>query len=283
MKSWPTLILAIAAAVCLVPVTLLAGAGEDRFEQGQALLAEADFEGAMQAFADAARSDRGNSSYMQHYAMTRQVILLRRQLDEERDDARWEYMARGLHSFYAARGLQGELLQLDQRMHDRLGTATSAVTLAETQLAHGMLAEATETVAKLPADRQTASSRALHGIALARQGKVEQAQQIAATIPADDLNGPGALLRAARLHAAAGSAEQAIAMLTRCFESVAPSQLDAYKQHAKGSPDFHKLVETPAFTVALQTESKVKESSCSGGTRCSTCPMRGKCSGSRGN
>jgi hypothetical protein len=242
------------------------------------LLAKADFRGALAAFARAARADRDNSEYLQHYAMVRQVILLRRQLADETDAARWEYIARGLHNFYVEHGLLGEALALDRKIHARLDNATSALMLADTQLALDMDSQAAQTLAALPSAEQTAATESLHGLALARQGRLDDAMKIAATLELPAEAGPGTTYRAARLSAAVGNDEQALKLLARSFESVAPSRLDAFKASARQVPEFAGLASTPAFEQVMQTESKVAESKCSGGSRCAGCPMRGNCS-----
>ena len=268
----------VLVSLCVFPPAASGETPQQAFSSGETLLANADFKGALAAFARAARADRDNQEYLQHYAMVRRVILLRGQLDAERDVARWEYIARGLHAFYVGQRLYGEALALDRKIHARLKNASSAVLLAETQLAMDQNAEAAETLASLPPAEQTPSTRSLHGLALARQGKLDEARQIAAGVQPSTDAGPGMIYRAARLHAAVGSDEQALGLLTRCFEAVAPSRLEDFKAHAKLSPEFGGLASTPAFAAVMKTESTVAESKCSGGSRCSGCPMRGKCS-----
>ena len=116
---------------------------------------------------------------------------------------------------------------------------------------------------------------------MARQGKTDEARQIAKAIELGTDSGPGMTYSLARLQAALGNTDEAIGLLKRCFESIAPSQLDGYKQHAKLSPEFSKLVSTAGFAQVLETKSKVAESPCSGGSRCSNCPMRGNCPSSQ--
>jgi len=168
-------------------------------------------------------------------------------------------------------------------MHAKLNTASSAKTLAETQLALNLNDKAAETLASLDEARQTPATRALHGLALARQGKTDDARQIAESIKLTDDAGPGMLYSVARLNAAAGNSDQALILLTKCFESLAPSRLPGFKDHARKTPEFASLASTNAFDTVMLTESKVPESKCSGGTSCANCPMRGKCSGSQGN
>ena len=118
---------------------------------------------------------------------------------------------------------------------------------------------------------------------MARQGELEQARQIAAGIELAGDAGPGPVYSVARLNAAVGNDAEALSLLTRCFESLAPSRLPGFKGHAQKTPEFASLVSTAAFQQVLRAESKVAESACSGGSGCATCPMRGKCGGSEGH
>ncbi len=138
-------------------------------------------------------------------------------------------------------------------------------------------AEATAVLGGLASGKHDSTTRAIQGLALARQGKVDEAKQVAQTVRLTSDAGPGAVYAAARCYAAIGNAEQACQMLVRCFESSPPSRLEGFKQHAKTSPEFAALASQAGFAAALQTESRVPESKCSGGSSCASCPMRGKC------
>ncbi len=249
----------------------------DVFRAGETQLASGDLQGALQQFAKAARADQANQDYRQHYAMVRQVLTMRDSLPKEKDAAQWEYMARALHTFYISNGLYRDALAIDQQMHAKLNTASSAVLLAETQLAMNKPGEAAEVLAGLAADKHDSTTLAIRSLALARQGKVDEAKQVAQSIQVAGDAGPGAVYATARCYAAVGNTEQACQMLVRCFESSPPSRLEGFKQHAKTSPEFAGLTSNAGFAAALQTESKVSESKCSGGSSCANCPMRGKC------
>ena len=271
------LIFVLTTAVSLLPEAARADSARQAFVEGKALMAKADFDGALRSFAMAARADLDNREYLQQYAIVRRIIALRGELDTERDASRWEYIARGLHAFYASQGIYTEALALDSEIHARLNTASSAAMLAETQLAMDLNAEAAEVLSALDAAKQTTATRALHALAIARQGKIEQAGRIAEEISLPEDAEAGITYCVARLHAAIGNGVDAIDLLTRCFESVAPSRLKSFKGHVRQSPDFADLVSTSAFAEVLRTESKVPESGCSSGARCAGCPMRGKC------
>jgi hypothetical protein len=279
MRKWIAWSVGVAVVLTALSSSVQAESAKQAYASGKQLLAAADFQGALRAFANAARQEQTNQEYVQSYALVRRVIALRQHLDVERDAAKWEYIARGLHSFYVAEGLLEEALAVDMKMHAKLNTAASAKTLAETQLALDRNDEAAATLAALPAASQTPDTRALHGLALARQGDIEQARRIAADIALGDDAGPGVVYSVSRLQAAVGNDEQALALLTRCFESLAPSRLPGFKDHAKKTPEFAALVSTAAFNQVLLAESKIAESKCSGGSRCATCPMRGNCGG----
>ena len=278
MKRWSIVWLGVlVAAVLTQPAAVRAESARQAYEDGEALLADADFNGAMKAFATAARADRNTPEYYQHYSLVRQVIALRKRLDTERDSARWQRTARSLHAFYVGNGIYSEALPLDKKIHARLDTAASAVTLAETQLAMDLNAEASAVLEALDADKATAASRALLGVALARNGKAEEARRLAKAIELPKQAGPGMLYSVARLHGEIGNADKALDLLKRAFESIVPSRLEGFKNHARESREFAALASTAAFTKVLETKSKVAESKCSGGKSCAGCPMRGKC------
>jgi hypothetical protein len=163
-------------------------------------------------------------------------------------------------------------------MHAKLHTASSALLVAETQLAMNKPAEAAAVLGGLAADKHDSTTRSIHGLALARQGQVDEAKQVAQSVQLAGDAGPGAIYAAARCQAAIGNADRASQLLVRCFESSPPSRLEGFKQHAKTSPEFAALASNAGFVAALQTQSKVSESQCSGGSSCASCPMRGKCS-----
>ena len=274
-NCWTVLVALVLAGA---PAMAAERSAEDAAHQGDQLLAAGDFTGAMKAYATAARTDRSNGRYLQQYVMTRRVVELRTRLDAEKDGRKWEATARALHAFYVNNDIHQEALKLGTVLHERLGSASSARWLAESQLALGKNAEAAETLSALDPTIATPSTQALYGVALAREGKTEQAREIAELIELPDAAGAGMLLCAARLQAATGQTDRAAQLLTRSFQSTPPSRLPLVKQRVRSMADFSELDENDALARAMKTVSKVSESSCSGGSKCATCPSRGGCS-----
>jgi len=262
---------------CLAPMTSNAQSAADSFAQGKALQAEGQLQPALAAFAAAARADRTNQEYFQQYMTLRQIIELRNRLASERDPKGWRNTANALHSYYFSQAMYPMALELSQQMQAYLKDAQSAVVVAETALAMNKNDVAAQAISALDESQLTPDARALLGVALARQGKSEDAKKIARTIEVSPETGIGTLFSVARLQAASGDGTTAVATLVKCFESTPPSRLETFKQYAQQCSDFASLAGKPAFQQALKTESKIPESKCSGGSSCAGCPMRGKC------
>ena len=268
----------LVGCVVSVAVPALAEPAAEAFAAGEALLAKADFKGALEAFRTAAKTDPENREYAQQYAMLRQVIRMRRDCPKEQDAERWLKMAAALRTFYHDHHLCAEALPLDQERHRRHRSAESAVLLAETQLASGMHSEAVELLSGLTKEQTSPRTRVLHGLALARQGQIDEAKMLAEEAGrATDEAEPHYFYDLARLQALVGDSKGAFQALIRSFELTPPSQLDAFKVEVQGCKDFNALVSTADFAEALETPSKVKESECSKGPGCGDCPMRAKC------
>jgi hypothetical protein len=277
MQTKRTVICLVTATILAISTIAYAETAAESFAKGEKSLAKGDFGTALQFYTVAARADRSNPEYTQHYAMLRRIVDLRSRLDTETRPQQWEYMARALRAFYVNERIYSELVKLDQAIHKRLDSAESAAMLAETQLAMDQNANAVETLSALEPSKATVMTQLLLGIAMVRTGKADEARQLAEKVDLPKDSGPSVIYTAARLRAATGDSARARELLNACFEAVLPSQLDGFKSHAKTCPEFAVIVSTPEFTGVMKTESKVPESKCSGGKSCAGCPMSGKC------
>jgi len=246
--------------------------------EGQARLAEADFAGALTAFKAAAKSDRENAEYTQDYAVLRQIMRLRESLPKEQDAERWFQGAAALTAFYHQHGLYAESLSLDEERYRRDPSTESAILLARTQLALGSNSLAAASLGALPKEHQTVQARVLLGLALARDGRTDEAKLLAADpgkVEADA--GAQSFYELACVWALVARPQEALRSLTRSIELTPPSQVDDLKGRIKRCPDLQALSQTSEFAEVMKTASKVQESPCSGGTGCSKCPKREKC------
>ena len=258
-----------------------ADSAAEAYARGNALLQKGEYQQSLSALGEAARAQRDNREYAARYMMVRRIVQLQNRLDTETDATRWTYVAKALESFYRTERMYDQSLALSQKKYDRLKDAASAAALAETQLAMHMPAEALATLESLDDAKATPATKSLKAIALARVGKAEDAKKVADSVELSEQAGPGVLYSAARMYAATGAPERAVATLRRCLEQVSPSGLPAFRDHAKTCTDFAELASTAPFLAVLDTKSKVSESKCSGGTSCAGCPMRGNCPSSQ--
>ena len=243
------------------------------FADGQALLARADFNGAMEAFKAATKAEPENSDYFQEYSLLRRVLNLRTQLKDEEDQETWQKMSRALFNYYFSHKINNEALTVAQSLHAKVGTGETAALLAAAQLELGQNEAAATLLAGLATDQGTLQTTILHGIALARLGKLDQAKTLAGTVEIPkDCDGQ-VCFDAARLHAWVGNTDQALSLLKCAFECTPPNQLDAVKADAKASKDLSKLTTDAGFAQVLETKSKVA----AGG--CGKCPNKAACAG----
>jgi tetratricopeptide (TPR) repeat protein len=266
-----------ALVVVAVPVLATAADPQESYSQGLALVEQGNLRDALYALADALRADRANKEYERKFMLVRQAVMYQNALAEEQNEQQWLQIAQALRSFYVGQGVHAQALKLDQQIHQREHSPGSAIQLAESQLALGMNAAAEKTLTDLETGRTAPAVQALQAIAMARQNKLDQARQIVAGIDAAANNDPGTLYCVSRAAAVVGNGDDALAVLTRCFQATPPSRLAALKSHAEKMPDFASLASLPGFSQAMQTESKIVESACSGGSSCAGCPMRGQC------
>ena len=270
------------AIVIVCSTAAWGGPAEDADAQAQTLLKKADFDGAMRAFAAAAKDDPQNQQYRRSFAMVRQVIAMRDRLEKEQDPKRWEYIARALMNYYTNERIYPAALELGEKMHTKLQTTFSARMLAETQLAMDRASEAEKMLAALDPQKANVATKSLYGLALIQNGKTAEAKKVADSLVVPDNTGPRALYCAARLQAAVGNSQQAVELLRRAMENIPPSLQDGYRSHARGCDDFAGVSQSDAFAKALAVESKIAESKCSGGGKCAGCPNRGKCAKAAG-
>jgi tetratricopeptide (TPR) repeat protein len=246
-------------------------------EKAAALLAEADFKGAAAVYAQAAKDEPDNTTYRQHLALIQRVIKLRTQYPAMEAGPKKAQLSIALRSFYHDYDIFTEALKLDEARHAEMNNAESAVLLAETLLEMQRHADAQALLERLPDEQHSARSRALLGIALARGGHLEQASAMITSITLPKKDDPKLFFELACLHGLLDDQKQAAAMLTRSFQTTLPSQLDKARHRAAQRSDLEGLIASDAWAVVMKTESKVAESSCSGGSSCAGCPSRSSC------
>ncbi|UCD74826.1 MAG: hypothetical protein JSV91_13695 [Phycisphaerales bacterium] len=247
------------------------------FKRSGALLEQAKFDEALKSYAAAAKADPENQAYRQQYAMLRQVQKLRDYYPSVTDPETRAEMAAAIRSFCYDNQAYTAALELDEQRHAELDSAESAAMLAETRLALNMNREAVAVRSELGKDGQTMRTKVLLAIGLAREGLTEQARALAGTIGKPEKDDPGLYLELACMHSLLDDTAAASDMLRKSFENTLPSRLEKARMKAANCADLKALAAAGEMTELLAVESKVNESSCSSGTSCANCPVRGNC------
>lgn len=256
------------------------GTGAKAYEQGSALLAKGDLEGALAAFAEALKAPGAKPEYRTTFLRVRAVLKMQSAIAGERDREKWWKMAARLRNFYYNLRLYEKLLGLAREMHERKPSASTATLVADALLILDRNAEAEKTLAGVEPSKLSQQGRVLLGVAKARQkAKIDEAKTILDGLDVTGNLSPRFLLDVARLEVLCGDIDGAMATLTTAFEKTSPKGIKGFKAFAKSAPDFSR-VPAERFLKVLETESKVTASSCSGGSSCGSCPKRGSC-GSR--
>lgn len=250
----------------------------DLFVKGGALLQGGDIEGAMNAYMAAAKAEPGNKEYADKAMLIRRVVAIRRYVASSEVSPKWEKMVLSLHSFYLRNRIHEEALALDRITHEKLKSALSASLLVETLLEMGRDAEALAVLKSLDKKSLDLQNRLYLGIALARLDRVDEAHDLRKRLRVPENSGAGILYDVARFDSLLGRRTEAVETLRLCFEKTPPSNLALVKGFVKECADFKPLLASPEFAKVLKTQSKIKESDCSGGTSCGTCPKKSGCS-----
>lgn len=267
-------------ALFLTAATVVAGQPEKAaklYADGKTLLANGDFDGALAAFEAAAKADPDELNHGVRAAILKRVIMMRKSLSTLEDGPKWLPTVQALHAYYMDNHVYSEALAIGEKLHARQASEASAILLARTHLAMKDNAAATRVINGVTPPADSPEAHVLLGVALARQGELSEARLHADKAALTDPPDARLLFDLARLHTLLGNPGEAQRTLIACFENTPPSRLSAVKADATDNVDLIALRNTADFAAALETTSKVPESSCSSGASCDSCPSRSSC------
>lgn len=257
-------------------------AGDASYQAAQDQIKQGELRQALTTLKQAVDAEPQNKQYAQEFMLLRQIIAMQQQLDREKNPAKWNGYAQRLRTYYDQNGADGMLLDLDRKIYAKTPSISNAGMLAESLMATENDGEALQLLSGISNNSRSALSNVLFGLALHRNGKTDEATTIASTYVTPQAKKPltpPILVRLARLEAALGKKDAAIASLKQAFEQTPPGAQTAMRERCKTVDEFAELQNDDEFKVALNATSKVTESACSGGSSCGTCPMRSKCQG----
>lgn len=269
---------------CFLGFTAMAGEGvatdpAAMYAEGKALLEKGDLMPAYKALVAAAQAAPDNAQYKKDALGLKRALSIRKYLEMNKPDAKWTKLAVSLHVYFLRNNVYSEALANGRMVHEKLGNAESAAILAEVLLEMDKNAEAVQMLRALDKKHVNNETQVCLGIALAREGKTDEAKRVAAEWPAPEKAGVGVLLDYARLDVLLDRQATALQTMTACMEMAPASQQELIKKYVAECKDFAPILAHADFAKVMATKSKITESGCSGGSSCGSCPSRGSCDG----
>ncbi|AQQ71073.1 Flp pilus assembly protein TadD [Limihaloglobus sulfuriphilus] len=253
------------------------GEAEDNYAQGTEQMKQGDFDGAMKSFASAAKLDREQTKYREMYSLVRRIIKTRNVMETEANLAKWKQYAAGLRNFYYSYRLWDQAYELDKELFAKESTDENRLMLVESMVAAGKNKEALAELDKLAEEKVDNEAKLYRAMALGSSGEKDAAAAILKDIKIADDAPNGMKYYASRANMVIGDKEHAYEYLKKTLEGVPPSAIENFRLTVKSAPEFAQVTDSEEFTAVLNTESKISESSCSGGGDCGSCRLSSSC------
>jgi tetratricopeptide (TPR) repeat protein len=273
----------VVAVLVLLAAPVLAGA-EDAAKlaaEGETLLAEGNLKEAYRRYAAAAKADPANDEIRQQALLLRRILVLRTHVARAEPSPAWERQVASLHYWYLHHGLVEMAVEGDRAAHAKAKSAGTAFLLADALLRAERAEEVESVLGAIPDEDLPGPHRLMLAIAQARLGKKDAARRSVEKSEVPEEPGPGSRLLLARIHVLLGETDAGLAQIEAVLEQTPPSRRDAVLADVRANPDLASLAGTKPFEEVLATPSKVKESDCSSGSDCGSCPSRSKCGGGK--
>lgn len=239
-----------------------------------------DYKAALTAYATAARANPTQMYYRNQFALLRNVTKMQKALATEPVAEKWQGYAEAVRNYLYGKGFYQAALVVDTAAYEKFSDVSSGSKKLETLLMLSKNDEAAALAQGLEATETSTRLATLKPVALACSGKVEQAVAAIEPLTINANKDPYALFDLARISQAAGKQDEAYSYLKLFLEHTVPSEMGMSRNMIDLCKDFSGLHDQEAYATVLATESKVEQSSCSGGSSCSSCSLKGKCSSS---
>jgi len=243
-----------------------------------------NYQAAVTAYAQAARTHPTDAYYRDQFALMRSVAKLQAALAGEPVAEKWRVSAEAVRAYLYSRGFYQAALAVDQAAYERFKDLPSAARKLESLLLAGQDSQAqsfVQSLGQIAADAAPARWPTLCAVALARSGKTAEALAAVADVKVNPQENLTSLFDLARVFKAAGKTDDAMYALRLFLEHTVPTEMATSQSMITLCADFKDLQGQEQFKTVLATQSKVAQSGCTGGSNCSTCALKGKCATSK--
>ncbi len=254
--------------------------------QALELVEKDDFDSALKLFAGYARSNTENSYYKDQYSILRRVIKMKKLIDSalaaadhngQTQEKLKEY-AQAIRAYYYEKGYYTQAVKLDNQILELNYSAQSVANYLESLVIinDNVLADQLS-AANIGSEETGVDFKIMQALLDARNGYSDKA---VATIDSMKFSAelyPRCLVYCAAIYKIAGQDNNACSSIVKALENTAPTQMSTTRILIEKLSDLDSIRTTEQYVSALQTESKVYQSGCTGGSSCNSCSLKGSC------
>jgi hypothetical protein len=240
-----------------------------------------NYTAALNEYVAAAKANPQEVYYRQQYAVLQRVVKMQNLIKTEINLEKWKSYAKAMRGYYYNKGFYSEVLALDLQAANKFNTGEFAANAVETMLLNGKTADAVKFIEEKKPEDKIVRYETLSLAAQALNGKAKESADALQALKIDPKTDSKSYFDAARIYNAAGDKEKTLSSLQLLLENTLPSEIEAERLMIKRTADFASLNGSEDYTKVLATQSKVEQSGCTGGSSCSTCKNRSKCSSSK--
>ncbi len=250
------------------------------------ILKKNDYDAALKLYAEQARKNTHETYYRDQYSILRRVIKMKRAMQEisgnpaeisETELKKWESYYQAVRAYYYSQGFYEESPDLDNKAVEILKSDQAKLNYIETLVVLDKNEEAKKVI------EQTAGKidlPAFNTLALLVQARMTPSDSI--TKQLEDIqiglkDNPLCLVYFACIYQIQGDINEAYKKIVKALENTSPTQITTTRKMIETLKEFHDLSEDKKFQAALQTQSKVYQSGCTGGSSCNSCSLKDTC------
>ena len=241
-------------------------------------MTQCDYEAACKLYFEKLKANKNDAKAKSYYNILKRVVRYEKMYTKSTNNKQKQKLAAALRNFYySANNLSGAE-KLDKESYSNFKTEANAYRLAATQLNLKQYSESIKTLDSIAPKKMTQNFDILKAYNYQKLNKAKESTKFLAMVKVNDLKNPSLLLIGSRIYALQNNKEKACELLTKSFELTYPPKLKMVKEYvANSDEDFKSMRQDTAFLKALKTKSKVKVSSCSGGSDCGSCKLKNSC------
>lgn len=254
------------------------------------IIEDGDKEAALAIYARYARDNKDNSYYKDQYSILRRVIKMENVLESSlaspdhnglSADKMNSYLL-AVRSYYYDKGYYSRAVDLDRQALQLEESVQNITNCLESLLLVNDMAGASEVMEKMSAaglqsENVNPDYSVMGALLVARNGDIAGGVKLLEAIELSAEQYPRCLVYSAAIYKLAGERDKFLTCLVKALENTAPTQMATTRGVVESMSEFQDIVGDEQYLAALQTESKVYQSDCTGGSSCNSCSLKGSC------